>query len=493
MKKTAAIIAMLLGAGAALANTTLTIDLSNKTVAASATIAIREIVNITLVNIGTSSPADLILRIVRETNAYANAESFTASGTNAVGALDLNTTELVDAYKGLNPTASKQWSIAVWDTSQGSLLVNDFINIQNNPYDESMPGPSPVGVSYVLTTNAAYLNSITGITYRTQGNTGTVEKLDGRNARITFPSPEAATGAVVSVNGNDGVVILSTSDIGEGTNLYHTEARVSANVSVTDALAKATAAYPASNPSNFVDASITNSLYPSSNPSNFVDANVTNDLSTRVDGMTNGAALGATAVQPTDSDYTNAVAGAALGATALQPGAAGTSTNLSEYSNDAGFLTSNLVLSVHGRIGAVVAAAADYAAYYATTNYAVTLSNLFVAHRDATGTNVHGLGTMALEGTGSYYTATAADALLLAKASTSELAAVEAKADQGVTAYLWGPHAEAGYLTSTNTRYNAIDVAAIDSIGTNISGLTNGTYTGVVTSVAFTGAMNIIV
>ena len=166
------------------------------------------------------------------------------------------------------------------------------------------------------------------------------------------------------------------------------------------------------------------------------------------------------------------------------------------YTDGTNFIFTGLgtgaVASVFGRDGAVVAAAGDYAAFYATTNYAVTLSNLFVAHRDATGTNVHGLGTMALEGTGSYYTATAADALLLAKASTSELAAVEAKADQGVAAYLWGPHDEAGYLTSTNTRYDALDVADLDLISTNISGLTDGTYTGVVTTVAFTGAMDTV-
>ena len=75
----------------------------------------------------------------------------------------------------------------------------------------------------------------------------------------------------------------------------------------TDTVAKADAAYPSSNPSNFVDATITNDLsgrvdvlstskvdytdstytdtvakaaaaYPSSNPSNFVDATITNDL-----------------------------------------------------------------------------------------------------------------------------------------------------------------------------------------------------------------------
>ncbi len=51
-------------------------------------------------------------------------------------------------------------------------------------------------------------------------------------------------------------------------------------------------------------------------------------------GLPTPAAIGA--VGTNDSDYTNAVA---LSGSALQPGADGTSTNLSGYNNDAGFLT----------------------------------------------------------------------------------------------------------------------------------------------------------
>jgi len=149
-------LSLCLTAAASITNSVLTIDLSSKTMTASSTIAIRETIYVSLVNIGASTPANLVLRVVRETNAYANATNFTAAGTDtngnvmAYGPLDLNTTELVDYYEGLNPTVSREWSLAVWDTSIGRLLVNDYIDIQNNPYDESMPGPSPVGVLYLI-------------------------------------------------------------------------------------------------------------------------------------------------------------------------------------------------------------------------------------------------------------------------------------------------------------------------------------------------------
>jgi len=80
--------------------------------------------------------------------------------------------------------------------------------------------------------DAGYLNGVTGFTYQTSGNIGTVVKTDPRNALITFPDPASATGAVTMVNGKDGVVVLITTDIDEGTNLYYTAARVAAHPDV---------------------------------------------------------------------------------------------------------------------------------------------------------------------------------------------------------------------------------------------------------------------
>jgi len=72
----------------------------------------------------------------------------------------------------------------------------------------------------------------------------TVVLTEGANVTITgtYPSFTIASddvvGAVNSVNGDTGVVVLDTADIAENTNLYYTEARVAANSAVTANTAK---------------------------------------------------------------------------------------------------------------------------------------------------------------------------------------------------------------------------------------------------------------
>ena len=72
----------------------------------------------------------------------------------------------------------------------------------------------------------------------------TVTLTDGGNVTITGTYPDFTlsspdvTGAVTSVNGAVGVVVLDTADVAEDTNLYYTEARVSANTDVAANTAK---------------------------------------------------------------------------------------------------------------------------------------------------------------------------------------------------------------------------------------------------------------
>jgi len=72
----------------------------------------------------------------------------------------------------------------------------------------------------------------------------TVTLTSGANVTITgtYPnftiSSDDVVGAVNSVNGQTGVVVLDSADIAEDTNLYYTEARVSANTNVTANTAK---------------------------------------------------------------------------------------------------------------------------------------------------------------------------------------------------------------------------------------------------------------
>ena len=72
----------------------------------------------------------------------------------------------------------------------------------------------------------------------------TVTLTEGANVTITGTYPDFTiasddvVGAVNSVNGQAGVVVLDTADISENTNLYYTEARVTANTAVAANTAK---------------------------------------------------------------------------------------------------------------------------------------------------------------------------------------------------------------------------------------------------------------
>jgi hypothetical protein len=64
----------------------------------------------------------------------------------------------------------------------------------------------------------------------------------------------------------------------------------------------------------------------------------------------------------------------------------------------------------------------------------------------------------------------------------------ELRIQQGETAYGWGDHADAGYLSTTQNLFTALYVGNRSLVGTNMAGLTQGAYTGVVGgSVSYTG------
>ncbi len=65
--------------------------------------------------------------------------------------------------------------------------------------------------------------------------------------------------------------------------------------------------------------------------------------------------------------------------------------------------------------------------------------------------------------------------------------ALKAQTDYGVTAYGWGNHALAGYLSASTNLFQSITVADRSALGVNLSGLTQDTYTGSLTSVSYTG------
>ena len=121
-------------------------------------------------------------------------------------------------------------------TAAGTSLEGDTALLQVG----TLATEALAGNTTTITT--AQANEITANTLKVSDQT--VVLTEGANVTITgtYPSFTIASddvvGAVNSVNGDAGVVVLDTADIAENTNLYYTEARVTANAEVTANTAK---------------------------------------------------------------------------------------------------------------------------------------------------------------------------------------------------------------------------------------------------------------
>jgi hypothetical protein len=77
-----------------------------------------------------------------------------------------------------------------------------------------------------------------------------------------------------------------------------------------------------------------------------------------------------------------------------------------------------------------------------------------------------------------------------AQANTN--AAFETRIQEGEEAYSWGDHADEGYLTAGTNLFDEMTIAKRSMLGANLSGLTQGVYTGVASSVSFTGVTELV-
>ncbi len=118
----------------------------------------------------------------------------------------------------------------------GITVAADTVSLASTVQDEitlntAKTGITPTQASDITTNNSKVSDQ-------------TVVLTEGANVTITGTYPnftiasDDVVGAVTSVNGDDGVVVLDSSDITENTNLYYTEARVSANTDVAANTAK---------------------------------------------------------------------------------------------------------------------------------------------------------------------------------------------------------------------------------------------------------------
>jgi hypothetical protein len=112
----------------------------------------------------------------------------------------------------------------------------------------------------------------------------------------------------------------------------------------------------------------------------------------------------------------------------------------------------------------------------------------------ASATNALNTRSANLEGATNVLNTTANSLIVSTNALNTRMGAVEGYTTETHTAYGWGSHASAGYLTATNPIYPALTVANRSYLDTNIAGLTRSVYTGVVAStIGYTGATVLVV
>lgn len=197
---------------------------------------------------------DLRARIAAVVNSTAGTETDQAASVAAVKAL---VTAEIDALKGgagaaydtlielQNEIQSNDTDLTNLLTSLGNKLDSSAVSAFGLTLIDDADAPSArttLGLGTAATSDStdfatAAQGTLASTAVQPGGNISTLNN----DAGFIDAAGAAAAAPVQSVNGNTGVVSLDTSDITENTNLYYTEARVSANTDVVANTAKVSA------------------------------------------------------------------------------------------------------------------------------------------------------------------------------------------------------------------------------------------------------------
>jgi len=135
---------------------TLTFNQAKKTVVTSGLIAIREQnIGVTVIG-GAALAVDLVLKIQDKSNngkttPIGMVTIWTASGANAVGTLNLNTSEAVAAFSESENLSCKTFNILLYTSTLTALQCNGLISIMNFPSNTgSVPTTPPEQDAIIL-------------------------------------------------------------------------------------------------------------------------------------------------------------------------------------------------------------------------------------------------------------------------------------------------------------------------------------------------------
>lgn len=136
---------------------TIVVDLTTKTAVFTGRIAIRESIALHITGTGVAGASDLHAAIVYDESLMAHLTPLVDYSTYFGGTLSTNTEEIVAEFNNISSAGHKRMTFVIWDTTNSCLLVNDWIKVYNNPYDDSMADPTAVepigGVDYAPLAN----------------------------------------------------------------------------------------------------------------------------------------------------------------------------------------------------------------------------------------------------------------------------------------------------------------------------------------------------
>lgn len=163
--------------------------------------------------------------------------------TTQSDAITANTAKVGITTEQSNAIVTNTAKVGITTQQSSDIVTNNAkVGITTTQANEITANTSKVGITTQQASDITTNNAKVGIT------TQQASDITSNNAKISFDSTSSTklagieTGAEVntvdSVNGQTGAVSLSTSNISEGSNLYYTDARVTANSSVSANTAK---------------------------------------------------------------------------------------------------------------------------------------------------------------------------------------------------------------------------------------------------------------
>lgn len=220
---------------------TYTIDLATKNLTADGRVAVGERAAILLKNAGDANPAGILLYLSNKFGTGLALQSGLSATTNAgeaLGVLNLATTNLVGEFEDSGPTAEKSLNLTVWDSARDRMLASQPIPVRNNPLaSKFVDGWTNVPEEV----ESELLASLDGKVDKTSTNGWEVGSHDGFITGMTV-----TTGATAQVTTNSGGLELVVPYGGNGVDSEARASIVSVGSVATGAAQVAAAALPSS-------------------------------------------------------------------------------------------------------------------------------------------------------------------------------------------------------------------------------------------------------